>query len=114
MTLEVPTCDVPASPTWFALISKPSTIFGPYSRSFALKDRGALFSVGESYGRSRKKTLMNPRLEQLDRVDAWLLSLTTWQLRQLALIIALTINLPNAWLMAHLPVNPATICAGMF
>ena len=41
---------------------------------------------------------MTPSFEH---VDAWLLSLTKWQLRQLALIIALTINIPNAWLMEH-------------
>jgi hypothetical protein len=50
--------------------------------------------------------LMNQRLYQLDRLDAWLLSLTKWQLRQLALMLGMTINLPNAWLLSRCPYTP--------
>ena len=46
---------------------------------------------------------MNPRLQQLDRLDGWLLSLTKWQLRQFALLLGLAINFPNAWLLARCP-----------
>ena len=37
------------------------------------------------------------RLGELERMNNWLLALSAWRLRRLALLIALAINVPNAW-----------------
>ena len=37
------------------------------------------------------------RAAELERLDNWLLARSAWRLRQLALLIALAINVPNAW-----------------
>jgi hypothetical protein len=52
---------------------------------------------------------MEPRLDQLDRVDRWLLSQSRWQLRRIALLIALTINVPVAWAESRMPVDLDTM-----
>jgi len=46
----------------------------------------------------------NIRLAELDRFDRWLLSRTPTELRQIILLVALTTNLLNAWLLSYLPV----------
>ena len=46
---------------------------------------------------------MHSRLEALERFDRWLLSRPRWQLRQIALLIALTINIPQAWIVFLMP-----------
>ena len=45
----------------------------------------------------------NTRLEELERFDRWLLSRTPTELRQIILLVALTTNLLNAWLLTHFP-----------
>ena len=45
----------------------------------------------------------NPRLAELERFDRWLLSRTPPELRQITLLVALTTNLVNAWLLSHFP-----------
>jgi hypothetical protein len=42
-------------------------------------------------------------LDPLNRLDRWLLSLSPWQIRQLALLLALLLNLPVAWASFRLP-----------
>jgi len=39
---------------------------------------------------------LTTRLVELERIDNWLLTCGAWRLRQIALAIALAINLPNA------------------
>ena len=46
------------------------------------------------------------RLEELRRLDAWLLALTPFQRWQAAIIGALLVNIPNALLMGFLPGSP--------
>ena len=46
---------------------------------------------------------MHSRLEGLERFDLWLLSRPRWQLRQIALLIALTINITHAWILSLVP-----------
>jgi hypothetical protein len=46
----------------------------------------------------------NTRLEELERFDRWLLSRTPTELRQIVLLVALTTNLLNAWLLSYFPV----------
>jgi len=46
---------------------------------------------------------MHSRLEGLERFDLWLLSRPRWQLRQIALLIALTINIPQALILSVMP-----------
>ena len=46
----------------------------------------------------------NPRLEELERFDRWLLLRTPTELRQIILLVALTTNLLNAWLLSYLPI----------
>jgi len=48
---------------------------------------------------------MDPRLDQLDRIDRWLLSQSKWELRRIALLIALTLNVPVAWAESRMPVD---------
>jgi hypothetical protein len=49
---------------------------------------------------------IDPRLKELERFDRWLLSRTRIELRQMALLAALTVNFPNAWVLSHCPVAP--------
>jgi hypothetical protein len=49
---------------------------------------------------------LDPRLKELERFDRWLLSRTRTELRQIALLAALTVNFPNAWVLSHCPVAP--------
>ena len=46
---------------------------------------------------------MRARLEGLERFDRWLLSRTRWELRQIAMLIALAINIPQAWILSRMP-----------
>ena len=46
----------------------------------------------------------NTRLEELERIDLWLLSRTPTELHQITLLVALTTNLLNAWLLSYFPV----------
>ncbi len=48
---------------------------------------------------------MHSRLEELERFDRWLLSRTRWELRQIALLIALTINVPQPWILLRMPLD---------
>ena len=52
---------------------------------------------------------MNRRLEQLDRVDRWLLSLNLWQLQRIVLLIALAINIPITVAESQMSIDFATI-----
>ena len=54
---------------------------------------------------------MDPKLNRLDRLDRWLLSQSKWELRRIALLIALMINVPVAWAESRMPVDLATITA---
>jgi hypothetical protein len=47
---------------------------------------------------------IDPRLDELEQFDHWLLSRTRTELCQMAWLVALTINLLNAWLLSHFPV----------
>jgi hypothetical protein len=49
---------------------------------------------------------MDPGIKQVERLDRWLLSLTACQLRLLALIIALAMDIPVAWASSPTPVGP--------
>ena len=46
---------------------------------------------------------MHTRLAELERFDRWLLSRTRWELRQIAMLIALAINIPQAWILSRMP-----------
>ena len=48
---------------------------------------------------------MHSRLEELERFDRWLLSRTRWELRQITLLIALTINITQAWILSRMPLD---------
>ena len=48
---------------------------------------------------------MDSRLEELERFDRWLLSRTHWELRQIALLLALAINIPQAWILCRMPLD---------
>ena len=48
---------------------------------------------------------MHSKLEGLGRLDHWLLSRTRWELRQIALLIALVINVPQAWMFFRTPLD---------
>ena len=50
--------------------------------------------------------LQDPRLRHLDQMDHWLLPRSKWGLRQLALLLALLINVPVAWASSRLPYDP--------
>jgi hypothetical protein len=49
---------------------------------------------------------IDPRLKELERLDRWLLSRTRTELRQMALLVAMAVNFPNAWVLSHSPAAP--------
>jgi hypothetical protein len=49
---------------------------------------------------------IDPRLQELERLNRWLLSRTRTELRQMAVMVALIVNFPNAWMLSHSPVAP--------
>jgi len=49
-----------------------------------------------------------PFPDGLERIDRWLLSLSGWQLRHLALLLGLILNVPTAWASFRLPFDPRT------
>jgi hypothetical protein len=55
----------------------------------------------------------DPRLEQLERLDRWLLSRSRVEMFQISLLLALIINIPNAWLLSRCPIDPAPHIADM-
>lgn len=55
------------------------------------------------------KTETENGLDRLNRVDRWLLSQSKWELRRIALLIALIVNLLVAWAASRIPVDLATI-----
>ena len=46
---------------------------------------------------------MHSRLRELERFDRWLLSITQWELRQVALLVALAVDVPQVWLSSQIP-----------
>jgi hypothetical protein len=48
---------------------------------------------------------MCSRLERLEQLDRWLLSRTPWELLQIALLVALTINIPQVWILSRMPLD---------
>ena len=52
---------------------------------------------------------MDRRLDQLERMDRWLLSRSRRQLRSFALLIALLVNAPIAWAEFDIPTDLAVI-----
>ena len=58
---------------------------------------------------------MHSRLEELERFDRWLLSMTQWELRQVALLVALAVNVPQVWLSSQIPfdMDAGTPVAGL-
>jgi hypothetical protein len=54
---------------------------------------------------------MHSRLEALERFDRWLLSRPRWQLRQIALLIALTINIPQALILSQMALDTDVVAS---
>ena len=85
----------------------------PHTRWF-IKTVPSIDTFQDAYRSNQQSEDMDPRLEHLERLDRWLLSRGKWELRGIALLIALVLNVPIAWAESRLEVDPSTISSPAF